>query len=145
MRIDAALTPPGFIAHAKMHTLIFKNDNLYIIYTGAGPASRADYGKALNGYRLHRKSLENLAISALMKKYIKNITAFESKIADDTYEKFAEMKNSFKLSRDQISDVKTKEFHAVIQIKFSGGGKKFKFDCGIEDKEKVLKLAELIK
>ena len=51
------------------------------------------------------------------------------------------MKNCFKLAEDQISEVKIKESHSVIQIRINGDGKKFKFDCGIEDKETVNNLA----
>lgn len=144
MRIDGALTPPGFIAAGKMHTLVFKNDTLYVLYSGPGPASRADWSKVSEGKRVHRGKLENMAVSALLKKYLKRITAYEEQIDDENLEQLVKEKHCCKLPKAQISDLKLKRSPADIRLMFKGAGRKFKFDCGLEDVRNVERLMELL-
>lgn len=144
MRIDGALTPPGLIASAKMHTLIFKDDTLYILFSGPGPASRADWSRLLEGKRLHSGKLENLAVSALLKRYLVRVSAYEEQISDDNLEELATQKNCCKLTKDQISDIKLKQSAVDIRLTFTGNGRRFKFDCGSEDVRNVERLVELL-
>jgi hypothetical protein len=144
LRIDAALTPPGFIAHAKMHTLVYRDGTLHVLYTGPGPRSRADWGKALGGGRLHRGMLENLAIGALMRKYMKTILPAEERITESNLEDLSREKNCFRLSKKEISDIDVKVTPVDIRLTFQGAGKKFKFDCGLEDKLALDELVALI-
>ena len=134
MRIDGALVPPGIIAGAKMYSIFVEQGNLYLIFTGAGPAAQKDYSKALKGYRLEKGALENLAVGALMKKYITTIKAAEAGINVDNLDEAAKGKNCQAIPLSQVSDAASKVTPVDIRLTFKGGGKKLKFDLSLDDK-----------
>lgn len=143
LRIDAALTPPGFIASAKMHTLIARNGFLYILCSGPGPASRADWSAVVEGRRARRNVLEDVAVKAVVKSYVPAVIAYEDHISEENLEELAIAKNCFKFSKAEISLTQVKPTAVDVRLSFKAAGKKFVFDCGLEDKERVLELAKL--
>ena len=96
LRIDAALTPPGFIASAKMHTLIARDGFLYILYSGPGPASRADWSAVAACKRARRNALEDIAVKAVVKSYVPAVLAYEDRVSEENLEELVTAKNCFK-------------------------------------------------
>lgn len=144
MRIDGALTPPGFIASARMQTLVHEGDRLYILYTGPGPASRADYSRAERELRLRRDALENLAVNAVVSSYIPRVKAGEARIRPDNLDQLGSEKHSHIVMCAAATDVKVKVSAVDVRLTFRVGKLKFKFDCDLEDRSKVEALAAVL-
>ncbi len=144
MRIDSCLKPPGLISSAKMFTLIHKDTQIYLLYTGKAPAFQSDYSKALNGMRLRRSSLDNIAVSALLQKYVHSITAQEKMIDPLNPLQFIH-KNNLNFSMNSISDFDVFERISEIRVILKVNGKKIKLDCPISSKEDIRHLQNLYK
>ena len=143
LRIDAALTPPGFIASAKMHTLIARDGFLYVLYSGPGPASRADWSAVAECRRTRRNFLDDAAVKAVVKSYLPAISAYEDQISDQNLEELAKARNCCKLSKAVISGMIAKPTAVDVRLSFKAESKKYVFDCGLEDKDLVLELVAL--
>ncbi len=144
MRIDGALTPPGLIARAKMHTLICQDDRVYVLYTGPGPTRQIDYSRAMRGYRVHQGILENLAVSALLRRYIMTIKEAEAKIREDNLDELAAQKHSFAFPKAAITEVSVRVTPVDVRLTFRVDKRKFKFDCSLDDRAQVEDYAKLL-
>ncbi len=144
MRIDSCLQPAGLIAAAQMFTLVLKEDQVYLLHTGKGPAFQRDYSRALQGMQLRRGQLENMAVNALLQKYVTQITGKEKLIDALNPHLYIEKKN-ITFSVQDISDFEIRERTSEIRMSFRISGKKVKFDCPITAKAKILELQKDIK
>lgn len=139
MRIDSALIPPGFIAHAKMYSLILENQKLYILYTGSGPSSQKDYTRGLLQMRQRKDGLSNIAVSALIQKYIRTIQENEKRITESNLEALGKEDNSYIVELKDIKglSIKWTEVDVTLRIETLNPKKKFKFDCSLIYKDAI--------
>lgn len=144
MRIDGALTPPGFFSSAKMFTLVHAEDRLYILFTGPGPASRADYSRSERDLRLRRDGLQNLAVAAVVGSYIPRIKAAEQKIRPDNLDALGAEPGSTVVVCAAVTAVKVKVSPVDVRLTFRVGKRKFKFDCDLADRSKIEALAAML-
>jgi hypothetical protein len=117
-----------------MHTLVVQDSSLYVLLTGDGPARRADWSKALEEQRLHGKTLESLAISSQLKSYMRAVLARQELIAKLNLDDLARGRGCFRFTKADVSNVKYIVTPVHLRLTFKAKGRRFKFDCGLEDK-----------
>ncbi len=145
MRIDGAMRPPGIVSGAKMFSLIFENEKLFVIHTGPGLASQQLYSSALNGKRLSRGLINNIAVGMVAKRTINKVMRGQERIDNGDINELVKEKHSVLIPKSNINNVKLTTRYHDIRLEIMTTDKKYKFDCPLFEKENVEELCSLLK
>ncbi len=145
MKITTALVPPGFVSSAKMHSLYLEKDIFYVICTGPGPASIIDYTQGLLQMRQAMDPLKNLAVTAVINRYVKSIGEVEAQITPENLPQWAAKKGGFSCPASAVTSFKVDDKGNYIKLEITAAEKKFKFDCSIVDREAIKEMASRFK
>lgn len=141
IRVDGCLVPPGFIASAKMYSLVLDGDTLYAIFTGPGPASIIDYSRAALDLRQRKGVLEDLAVSTLLKSYLTRIREGERRIDGGSLAELAAVAPGMAFPKAAVSECRLEVKDAYAKLSFKAEGKKRSFECVVFDLDSLKALA----
>jgi hypothetical protein len=136
--------PPGLIAGAKMYSLFWQADTLYVICTGNGPASQLDYTKGLRQVRQSRDAIANLATTAVINGYIAKIQAVERTITEAELAAWAVRKGNLAVARADIRSLVAVDKTTYVKLTLVSAAKKISFDCSILDKDVIFELVAAV-
>ncbi len=133
-RIDRLITPPGWIASAKMYSLVAQGGALYVINTG----------KATNPTNLyHPMEKYRWMAEKMQEKYDEEIAKVQAQIDSGELEKLVDGKKSRRFSLGEIEEISVEEgtFKGTY-ISLKAGGEKYTL---VFPKERKSEVEEFVK
>jgi hypothetical protein len=122
-RVDFAISPPGIFRGAQCHTLIVKDDELFILRVSRGWRVAFNPAGALN----------QMAVNAVVRRIRAKAEAATATVTNENYRELAANKGNAVLRLSELSDL---DFRPdFLDLRFRAAGKKLRFNFEESERE----------